>query len=115
MCLLQVYSAGSKYSLQGDATALSLAVWEVSSLGAVEPASSLCLGWGGRSLWGHRVSWSFDGKGLRGNLNGRNSSDPRGSSNWEEWARQQQQQHEELKIRDCFGAHQDGCSGCGEN
>ena len=103
MSLIQVYSAGSKYSLQGDAAAPSLVGWEGSSLAAMELASSLCLGWGGRSLWGHRGSWSFDG-----NLNGRNSNDPRGSSNWEEWTQQRQ-------IRDCFGGHQDGCSGCVEN
>jgi len=71
---------GSKYSLLGDAAALSLAVWEASSLVAMEQASSLCLGLGG-SLWGH--CGSFDGRDLRGSLNGRLPSDPRGSSNWE--------------------------------
>ena len=93
-----------KYSLLGDAMALSLAVWEESSLGAMVLASSLCLEWGGRNLHG---SLNFDGRRLRGSLNGRNPSDLHGSSNWE--------QHGELKNYDCSGAPQDGCSGCGEN
>jgi len=97
-----------KYSLLGDAMALSLAVWEESSLVAMVLASSLCLEWGGRNQ-------NFDERRLRGSLNnGRNQSDLHGSSNWEQQTLQQQQ-HGELKHYDCSGAPQDGRSGCGEN
>ena len=93
--------------------ALSLVVWEESSLEAMEPAFSSCSEWDERKLWGLHGSLNFDAKILRGSLIGRNSSDLHGSSNWEQ--QRLQQQHGELKNYDCSGALQDGCSGYGEN